>query len=241
VGLIAPGSRLLGQATAAQTKGAEASILPVQTTSTDRVNFVPSGIIHINDSFGNLYVQGWDQPDVELTVTKTAWSRHGAQGRPNATKRLEHFRVATERPSNAELVISTAPSSHTLMGRAKRGILIEYRIRVPRDAKLVIRHDSGMVLVTDTFADIEATASYGDIVLMLAHPETYSVDARTKFGGVSSDYTDAARRQHLIGARFEHPNAATPAHRLYLRMGMGGITIKDIPLKPEAPMAGGGE
>lgn len=214
--------------------------LPVQTTKTDHANFVSGGTIHINDSFGYLNVQGWDRPDVELTVTKSTRLSHGPKGREEATKRLEHFRVSTERPSNAELVISTVPSSHTLMARAKRGILIEYQLRVPRDAKLVIHHDSGFVLVTDMAADVEATASFGDIVLMLPHSEIFSVDAKTKFGGVSSDYTDAARHQHLIGAKFEHP-AATPTHKLFLRMGMGGITIKDIPPKPEAPMAAAGE
>lgn len=235
VGLLAPSLYLT-----AQTRADEAASLPVQATGTDHVNFAPGGTIRINDSFGYLNVQGWDRPDVELTVTKSTPSRHGPKGRQETTKRLEHFRVVTERPSNAELVISTVPSSHGLVARSKRGVLIEYQIRAPRDTKLVIHHDSGYVLVTDMTTDIEATARYGDLVLMLPHLEAYSVDAKTGFGGVSSDYADAARRLHLIGARFDHA-AATPAHRLYLRMGMGGITIKDIPPKPEAPMAAGGE
>jgi len=65
---------------------------------------------------------------------------------------------------------------------------------------------------------------------------TYSVDAKTKFGIVSSDLEGKALNQYLIGQRFTR---VTPpaAHRIHLRMGFGGITIKEILPETEIPTA----
>src|SRR5215470_7481499 len=40
-------------------------------TSTERIEFGMHGLIQIVDSFGEVNVEGWDQPDVELTINKT--------------------------------------------------------------------------------------------------------------------------------------------------------------------------
>jgi len=211
----------------------------VSTTNTFKLS--AGGVIKINDSFGYVNVQGWDRPDVEVTVTKSTQTRIGDKGQTRNKAHLDHFRVTTEHPSDAELVISTVPSSHGLIARAKRGILIEYQIRAPHDAKLAIHHDSGYVLVSDMTADIEATSRFGDIFLMLPHLDTYSVDAKTKFGGVYTDYADPAHLRHLIGTGFDRTAKTTPNHRMFLRVGMGGITITEVPAKPDAPMVVSGD
>ena len=42
-----------------------------EVTSTERVNFLPGGTIRLNNSYGYLTVEGWDEPEVEITVTKS--------------------------------------------------------------------------------------------------------------------------------------------------------------------------
>jgi hypothetical protein len=42
-----------------------------EETKTERVNFLPGGVIRIDNSYGYLTVEGWDEPQVEITVTKT--------------------------------------------------------------------------------------------------------------------------------------------------------------------------
>ncbi len=65
-------------------------------------------------------------------------------------------------------------------------------------------------------------------------PGPYSLDARTKFGIVSSDVEGAARNSHLIGESFTRADPP-PSHRLRLRMGFGGITLKEILPESQAP------
>jgi hypothetical protein len=99
----------------------------------------------------------------------------------------------------------------------------------------VIHHGVGYVLVSDMAADIEATAGRGDIVLMLRDTGAYTFDARSKFGTVISDF-DGAPRLNLFRVGERYATATSPAsHRMYLRMGYGGITITAVP--PEAFVA----
>ena len=42
-----------------------------QVTSTETVNFAPGGIVRITGSYGDVTVEGWEQPSVEVTLTKS--------------------------------------------------------------------------------------------------------------------------------------------------------------------------
>jgi hypothetical protein len=218
--------------------GADAAKQPSQVTSTEHTNFAPGGVIHVNHSDGDLNVEGWDRPEVEVTVTKSL-ARSGQSKSPDQDeRRLESIHVVTDHNSPTELTISTTLVSRhgrwapPLPATTRNGVRLEYGIHVPRDSRLVIHHGVGSVLVTNVSGDVEATAHRGDIVLMLADSDTYSIDARSKFGTVSSDFagvTSLAR--YRLGERFANSTPSSP-RRIYLRMGFGGITIKAIP--PEA-------
>jgi hypothetical protein len=139
------------------------------------------------------------------------------------------------------LAITTAlpPSSFfgRLFGRAC-GVTIEQHVNAPRDSGLVIHHGAGYVMVSGIRGEIEATSRSGDIVLMLPDPGPYSIDAKSKFGSIASDFAGNTARKHLVGEQFAGANAPS-SHRIYLRMGLGDISIKEIPPTPEAPVAAG--
>src|ERR1035441_4160304 len=107
----------------------------------------------------------------------------------------------------------------------KGGVKVEYLIHAPHDSRLVIQHGAGYVLVSGMTGDVEATSHSGDILLMLPDSGTYSIDARSKLGVVSSDFAGAAHRRHLVGSGFASVTSS-PSHRIYLRTLMGGITIR---------------
>jgi hypothetical protein len=187
-------------------------------TSTDRMSFAPGGTIRVNDSSGHVMVEGWDQSEVEITVVKSVPFGYD---KDRAAKELEGVRINTEHVSPTELAISTVPSH-----RGK--VVVDYQIHVPRDSRIVIHHIGGYVLVSHMSGEIEATCRRGDIVLMLPDAGPYSVDAKTKFGTILSDFEGDAHAQHVLGERFSSANPAG-ARRIYLRMGLGGITIKGLP------------
>jgi hypothetical protein len=214
---------------------------PAQITTTERVAFAPGGMIRIDRSYGDLNVEGWDQPTVEITVIKSMPYDYKPKPPDDVTKHLDGVRIATEHKSGTEMVISTIlPARGRLSSLAflpihKGEVTLQYEIHAPRESKLVIHHGTGSVIVRDITGDIEATGGRGDIMLWLP-PVPYSIDAKTKLGNVSSDFEGAAVSQYLIGQRFTHVNPS-PSHRLYLRMGFGGITIKGILPQSEAPAA----
>jgi hypothetical protein len=210
---------------------------PALVTTTQRLDLAPGGTIHVNGSEGDLYVEAWDQPQVELTVTKFMPFEY-APGHPErATEHLEAMRVVAERHSPGEVDISMKlPARRGVLwyptfGARTHQVTVEYMIHVPRAAKLVIHHGVGTVSVSGVTGDIQATCHRGDIVLWLPESGMYAIDAKNKFGKVSSDFAGDSHNQILIGQKFVSPTPATAQH-LYLRMGFGGITLK--PILPES-------
>jgi len=198
----------------------------VLVTTTDHVDFAPGGAIRLSGSMGQLDIEGWDRPEVEITVARSTFRSNTPKERDEGTKELNRVRVAAERKSAGELVISTSYPKRTLIRplRGKTDVNLEYHIKVPRDSHLVIRHDSGDVRLYDLTGEIDATSRAGDMVLLLPASGRYSIDAKCGIGGVYSDFDGKHRTPYAVGERFneETPGSAT---RVHLRVGMGGIQI----------------
>jgi hypothetical protein len=210
----------------------------VQVTNTEQVAFQPGGTIHLNRSFGDLSVEGWDRPEVEITVIKTLDLLYTAKEQAESDRRLQNVQVKAERRSDTDLEITTTARSRSRLAHPfgpTLGVKVEYRIHAPRNSKLVIHHGTGDVIVSYVKSDIEATGHAGDIVLLLPESGQYSIDAKSKIGTVSSDFDGDSQRRGLAGTSYAH-TTTTPAYRIYLRMGLGGITIKQSPRSAEPPL-----
>jgi hypothetical protein len=204
---------------------------PQQVSTTERVNFAPGGTIRFVDSFGDLYVEGWDQPQVEMTLIKLFQDYDPPK---NAAEHLQAVKFTTEHPSATELVIGTTIPSHSFFRHpfgGKGPVDVRYELRVPRDSHLVIHHGGGNILIGKVTGNIEATNREGDIVLMLPTPGPYAIDARSKMGTVISDFDGKAHVRYFIGESFAGADANAP-RKIFLRVGFGGINIKEVP--PEA-------
>lgn len=202
---------------------------PAQATTTDLVNFAPGGLIRVTTASSNLFVEAWDRPEVEIRTIKSS-RRAGC---------LDDIRVVTAHPSATELAITTTLPPSNFFARLfglTCGARVEQHVNAPGDSRLVIRHGAGYLMVSRISGDIEASSRSGDIVLMLPGPGPYSIDAKSTFGGVSSDFAGSSHRKELLGEAFAGTNPPS-SRRIYLRIGFGGITIKEVPPNPEAPVA----
>jgi hypothetical protein len=234
------------QAEAPEAKGPKQSF---EVTSTERVNFLPGGTIRLVNSYGYLTVEGWDEPEVEVTVTKSTDHFFDPAEKQQAERRFDQVRVVTERRSDKELAISTILPARNRLFRSvlpldriiltkplvpnnRRGVMVEYKVLVPRDSRLVVRHDTGYVWVSDVTGDIDVNSRTGDMIVMLPDTVPYSVDARTRLGSVSSDATGKGQYRFVAGTHFAYANQ-TPSRRVSLRTGCGSITIKSVP--PSGP------
>jgi len=213
-----------------------------QETHTERLDIPPGGTVHIDNSYGYLTVEGWDQPRVEVTVTKTTDRYYAPSHQQKEEQRFAEIRVVADRPKRDDVAITTTLPPRkggvnsvipfdrmivirSLLPRNHRGVTVDCRVRVPRDARLIVRHDYGYVWVSDVSGDLEIDSHTGDMIVMLPEPGPYAIDARTRLGSISSDFAGNGHKQLLIGTHFTYPGPES--HQVRLRMGRGNITLKE--------------
>lgn len=216
---------------------AKAPLHEVQLTTTDHADLAPGGTIRVSGSYGQLDVEGWDRPQVEVTVTRSVWRSDTAQGRERGTQLLKQVVVKIERKAAGEVAISTVLPSWNLITRPLRDrteVSLQYAIKVPHDAHLVIHQESGDVRLEGMTAALEATLHSGDIELRLPEASPYTIDAKCRIGGVYSDFTGDHRVHYAVGERFDHQAASSAPHAV-LRVDAGGIQILKIPAIATAP------
>jgi hypothetical protein len=186
---------------------------PVAETRT--FELAPDGTIHIQNAAGNIQIDAWDQPRVELTTVKTAEEK----------KVMDEVKVSGEASGNT-LTISTAYHKYPKIERPFRWTLnfdLEYRIKAPRNAKLVIDEYAGEVNINGMTGDIHATDGNGNIFLLLPDGN-YGIDAHSKLGAVISDFPGKEKLNPLLlGHDFKGP--AETARKLYLHVGFGDVMI----------------
>jgi hypothetical protein len=134
--------------------------------------------------------------------------------------------AATE---GGELVITTDFRRHRRFlprpSVGSRDFDLDYLIRVPRDTKLIVDHDSGEVHIDDVTGDIHATTIQGQILLRLPATAQYTTDAKCRIGAVTSDLPGTTKRERL---GYAFTQSAQAPHSLYLRNGFGDIIILRI-------------
>ena len=225
----------------------------MQVEHTERADFPPGGMLSLKNSVGEVTVEGWDRPDVEITTIKSIYASRNRQKASH--NELDKVRVSVDRRAD-ELVITTDfprrrnPPSVSFRSGEDFGSLkrlftspasivlaasfdLEYRIKAPMNARLAADHDTGEVHVDNLTSDIHVTVLNGGITLHLPQEGQYTVDAKSDVGGVNSNLPGRTkRRPWLLGQQFVQ--RAPAAHKLYLRVGVGDITILRIQ-RPSTP------
>jgi hypothetical protein len=209
----------------------------VHAGKTERIDFPSGGTLRFRNSVGVLTVEAWDQPDVEITTIK------------EVAHEPDRLHVAAERHGD-EVVVTTAFPWHRpfrlpypLSGEARFGL--EYRVKAPANARIIVDHGIGEVNIDGLAGDIQVTLAKGEILLHLPEEQKYSINAKSDFGNVTSDFSEAEKRTWwLAGHRNASGHSAAP-HNLSLRVGFGDIVILKtrVPKFPEpttlAPKANG--
>ena len=202
--------------------------------TTERFTLAANAVLRLKDSFGEVYIEGWDQPEVEVRLSKATAQQHGPEELDEALRHLDSIKITTAKTAENELTITTRFPSRNLFLRplrAKSNLELIYRIKAPRELSLKIEHEVGEVRVKDIRGDLRITNGIGEIALALPETAHYIVDARVRIGDVSSAFGGTTERRLLIGASlFDRQSFA--AKHLYLRVGIGDIQVKKIPEQP---------
>jgi hypothetical protein len=200
---------------------AEAPYEQARLSTTEHLNFAPGGTIRVSGSWGCLSVEGWDRPEVEVTVSRYGSVFYPPAKREAAAQKLAKVKVQVERKSDHEAAVTTTGGGHW------KTVELESVIRVPRDSHIEIHHGGGQVIITNVAGEIEASAKEGDITALLPDPGPFAIDARTRLGTVYSDFGNPTHTWYLVGEHFDAAKPA-PAKRVYLRTRVGGIEIQEM-------------
>ena len=199
----------------------------LETTATQRVDFPASGELDLRHLSGELTIEGWDQPSVEVTSVKYTPVEYTGAERNKAAKLIQEIHVNATRNGDRVVVETTEPkTSRFLMLTFGVRVDVDYHIKVPKDARLSVEHRSGEVHVSDVSGDIRASVREGLITLMLPADGGYDIDASALVGDVYSDFA-GTELDHTW--RFAHAFTASPkqaAHKLHLRIKFGDIIVR---------------
>jgi uncharacterized protein (DUF1684 family) len=204
----------------------------VEVTNTEHPAFPAGGTLHLKNSVGELTIEAWDQAGMEITTIKSSKVAVEGRQRDKASKLLEKVKITTERKGQ-EVIVSTAFPKHSKMTRLVEGMTdfdMEYRIKVPRAARLVVDHTMGEVHIEDIRGEIHATDDMGLITVQLPDGQ-YSIDALSKLGAVDSDFTGNEKTRKWLGHTFLE-NSPAAAQKLFLRIGYGDIVIARLHQPP---------
>jgi hypothetical protein len=200
----------------------------VQVSKTERMDFPSGGAIRLTNSIGVLTVEAWDRPDVEITTTKSTKDEYDASERENATHQLDRVQIAAERRGD-ELVITTTfprygvfPVSYPLAGDAN--LDVEYRIKAPSNARLIVNQKVGEVNVDGLVGDMNVTVLQGQILLHLPENGPYDIHAKSDSGNVNSDFPGQKKRTWWLTQRAANEDAPS-APKLNLKIVFGDIVI----------------
>ncbi len=197
------------------------------------IPFSASGLIRIPDSFGEVEVEGWDRDEVQIDLIKKTLKRYSPAQEAKAIDHLQRVDVRLEKDAADDLTILTvlADRSWKRPLRGESNLILNYKIHVPRNARLEIRHGVGSVKVNQVAGELSITSRIGEIDVRVPDlGDEYFVDAKVRIGGVESDFAGNEQRRKLIGAAFHgyDDGAATKpsAKRLTLRLGIGAINVR---------------
>jgi len=205
----------IGFGAAVLLRGADDPKQFVEMSHTERVDFPAGGTLRLPNSSGMLTVEAWDQPGLEITTIKTVSDVAG--DREKATHDVEDHHVKVERRGD-EVVVTANASRYSALG-------LEYRIKAPASAKLIVSHFRGQVTVDGMAGDIDIRLRDGDILMHLPEDGVYKVNAKCAIGSVDSDFPATGKRIWFFGHRIEDADSGTSARKLNLNVGVGDIII----------------
>ncbi len=188
----------------------------VEVSSTQRIEFIPRGVIRIQKSFGEVFVDGWDKNEVEMTVIK-AIKASDTHDQERARHKLETVNVSALKQSADTILIASSLPFH-------KNFELVYRIKVPRESDLFIKHSIGEVTVDGVLGELEITSHIGEITVNLQDGREYNIDAKVKIGEVQAAFGGKSKRSYLVSEKFSRTER-TESHRVYLRVGIGEIAI----------------
>lgn len=143
------------------------------------------GTLYVETRIGDVKVEGWDKPDVEIEAEKVVQA--GSEAR--AQRLFDQIKIQlTENGEEVFLRTLYPPRRPWRLFRGATKLSANLRIRMPYEAKLTLKCVDGDVRVRGIVGNQRIRVSYGDVEVSIPSVDRlHSLDARSFLGYVQSD------------------------------------------------------
>jgi len=178
------------------------------------------GTLTVDTRVGDIHVQGWDEPRLEIEAEKVVQAKSEAAARPL----YDRLKIELE-GNDKEVSLRTLYPPRRLWRpfRGESRLSVNYQIHMPYDANLTLKCVDGDVRVTGVIGQQQIRVNYGDVEINLV--DLYylrSLDARTLLGYVQSDLHGEDDAGYARRLSFWN---AGGGQDIYIRVRMGGVYV----------------
>lgn len=178
------------------------------------------GTLYVEARIGDIKVEGWDRPDVEIEAEKLVQ----AGSETGAKKLFEQIKIQLNE-NGEEVFLRTIypPRRPWRMFRGATKLSVNFRIRMPYEAKLTLKCVDGDVRVRGIIGNQRIRVSYGDVeVSVPSIDRLHSLDARSFLGYVQSDLHGEDSAGWGRGVSYFNTDGQQDIH---VRVRMGGVYV----------------
>lgn len=180
----------------------------------------PRGTLYIDTRIGNIRVEGWEEPGVDIEAEKVV----NAGSEAKARRLFEQIRIELKE-NGEELFLRTLypPRRPWRLFRGATKLSANFRIRMPYQANLTLRCIDGDVTIRGVGGQQDVRVSYGDVEVTVPSVERLRLlSARSFLGYAQSDLHGENEAGFGRGVSFWNPQGE---QEIRVRVRMGGVYV----------------
>jgi hypothetical protein len=178
------------------------------------------GTLTVDTRMGDLRIEGWDEPRLEIEAEKVVRASSEAKAKPL----YDQIEIELEGgDKDVRLRTLYPPRRPWRLFRGATKLSVNYRVRMPYDANLILKCVDGDVRISGIVGRQHVRVSYGDVEITV--PSVYrlrSLDARAWLGYVQSDLHGEDRAGFGPKISFWNPSGDQD---IRVRVRMGGVYV----------------
>jgi len=178
------------------------------------------GLLTIESRVGDIHIEGWDEPRLEVEAEKVV----RANSKEAAKPLYERLNVILEGQDKRVVLRTVYPPRR--MWRPFRGearLTVNYRIKMPFDANLSLKCVDGDVWIRGLEGKQQILVNYGDVEIDIPSVDHLrSLRAHAWLGYVQSDLHGEDRAGFGPGISYWNP---TGEQDIYVKVRMGGVFV----------------
>jgi len=178
------------------------------------------GLLTIDTRIGDIHIEGWDEPRLEIEAEKVVRARSNEAAKPL----YEQLAVVLEgKDKHVQLRTLYPPRKLWRPFRGEAHLSVNYHIKMPFDANLALKCVDGDVWIRGLVGKQVILVNYGDVEIDIPSLDRLrSLRAHAWLGYVQSDLHGEDRGGFDPGISYWNP---TGEQDIYVKVRMGGVFV----------------